>query len=258
VNWLPPYPVPMSAIAPVTTGPAALTWAYWLAAGLTAAGWTLTYLLAIRQAALDGRVGIPAYLIAVDFAWEFTLTFVLQQSPRQRPIDLIWTLCDAVLLYQVFRYGRRDHPGLPARAFRWSVVGVAVWAGLAVLAAANEFHDVDGMYTGMLIQVPLSASFLFLLHRRGSSAGQSMYLAVAKFAGSLAAGATAFLVYPQRHLFLVLVPTYVALDVVYLVRLRRTMRAEGRPAWAWRPVRSGPSAARTPRRAAGSAVSAGS
>lgn len=234
MNWLPPYLFPMSSVPPVSVGPANVGWLFWLVAAPTALGWTLTYLLAIRQAILDGRVGIPAYLVAVDFAWEFTLTFVLQQTPRQRQIDFLWAICDAVLLYQVFRYGRRDYQRMSPRAFRWSVIGVVVWAALAVLAGANEFHDTDGMYTGMIIQVPLSASFLLMLNRRGSSVGQSMYIAVAKFVGSLAAGLTAFLVYPAHHLFLVLVPTYVVIDIVYLLRLRRVMRAEGRPLWAWR------------------------
>ena len=237
MNWLPPYPLPMPSVPPVSVGPADVGWLFWLVAVPTAIGWTLTYLLAIRQAVVDGRVGIPAYLVAVDFAWEFTLTFVLQQTPRQRQIDLVWLICDAVLLYQVFRFGHADHPRLSPRAFRWSVIGVAVWAALAVLAGASEFHDTDGMYTGMIIQVPLSAAFLLMLSRRGSSVGQSMYIAVAKFVGSLAAGLTAFLVYPAHHLFLVLVPTYVALDIAYLVRLRRVMRAEGRPLWAFRAAR---------------------
>jgi hypothetical protein len=234
VDLLPPYPIPMPAVPPVSVGPADVGWLFWLVAGPTALGWTLTYVLAIRQAFVDRRVGIPSHLIAVNFAWEFTLTFVLEQTPMQRQIDLLWLLFDAVLLYQAFRYGRADHPTLSPRVFRWSVIGVAVWAAFAVLAGASEFHDLDGMYTGMIIQVPLSASFLLMLSRRGSSAGQSMYIAIAKFAGSVAAGLTAFLVYPSHHLFWVLVPTYVALDVVYLARLRRVMRAEGRPLWTFR------------------------
>ncbi|MFD9702441.1 hypothetical protein [Lentzea sp. NPDC059081] len=234
MDWLPPYLIPMSWPAPVAAGPAEVGWVYWLVAGPTALGWTLTYLLAIRQAVLDGRVGVPAHLVAVNFAWEFTLTFVLEQVPEQRPVNLLWCLLSGVLLYQAFRFGHADHPRMSPRAFRWSVAGVAVWAALAVLAAANEFHDTNGMYTGMIIQVPLSASFLFLLDRRGSSAGQSMHLAVVKLAGSVAAGLTAFLVYPGRYLFLVLVPTYVVLDIVYAVRLRRVMLAEGRAPWAWR------------------------
>jgi hypothetical protein len=224
----------MSSVPPVSVGPADVGWLFWLVAGPTALGWTLTYLLAIRQAVLDGRVGIPAHLVAVNFAWEFTLTFILEQTPTQRQINFLWLIFNAVLLYQAFRFGRNDYPRMSPRAFRWSMTGVAVWAALAVLAGANEFHDTDGMYTGMIIQVPLSAAFILMLNRRGSSVGQSMYLAVAKFVGSLAAGLTAFLVYPAHYLFLVLVPTFVVLDVVYLVRLRRVMRAEGRPPWAWR------------------------
>ncbi|WP_181468062.1 hypothetical protein [Streptomyces sp. Amel2xB2] len=223
----------MSQTAPVARGaadvPAALFWAL---AGPTGLGWTLTYVLAIRQAVRDGRVGVPAYMIAVNFAWEFSLTFLLEQTPSQRQMNVVWVLFNSVLLYQAFRYGRRDHPGLSPRAFRWSLCGVLVWASVTVTAGANEFHDMDGMYTGMIVQVPLSAAFLLMLRRRGSSAGQSMYIAVAKFTGSVFAGLTAFVVHPSHLLLKVLVATYVVLDVAYMVRLRRTMRAEGRPLWS--------------------------
>lgn len=235
MSWLPPYLLQMSEVAPVTVGQADVPdWLFWSVAGPTAVGWTLTYILAIRQAFRDGRVGIPAYLVAVNFAWEFSLAFLLEQTPTQRQINLFWVVFNVVLLYQAFRYGRRDHTELSPRTFTWILVGVLIWAALIVMAGANEFHDRDGMYTGMIIQVPLSASFLLMLKRRGSSVGQSMYIAVAKFTGSVFAGLTAFIVYPSHLLFLVLVPTYVGLDIAYLVMLRRTMRAEGRSPWAWR------------------------
>jgi hypothetical protein len=233
--WLPPVLIPMSQVAPVTQGPADVPDAlFWALAGPTALGWLLTYVLAIRQALVDRRVGIPAYLVAVNFAWEFSLTFVLEQTPSQRQINFLWVLFNAVLLYQALRYGPRDYPALSARVFRWSFLGVLLWAAVMVVVGANEFHDREGMYTGMIIQVPLSAAFLLMLKRRGSSVGQSMQLAAAKLVGSLFAGLTAFVLYPSHHLLQVLVPTYVVLDIAYVVLLRRTMRLEGRPPWAWR------------------------
>ncbi|MGY1496050.1 transmembrane-type terpene cyclase [Streptomyces sp. QTS52] len=233
--WLPPSLFPMSQVAPVTVGAVDVPDGLFAAvAGPTALGWIVTYVLAIRQGRQDGRVGIPAYLVAVNFAWEFSLTFLLEQTPTQRQINVLWVIFDVVLLYQALRYGPRDHPGLSARIFRWTLAGVLVWASVIVMVGANEFHDRDGMYTGMIIQVPLSASFILLLRRRGSSVGQSMYIAVAKTVGSLFAGLTAFVVYPSHHLLQVLVPTYVALDFAYVVLLHRAMRREGRPPWAFR------------------------
>ncbi|WP_181763782.1 hypothetical protein [Streptomyces albidus (ex Kaewkla and Franco 2022)] len=232
--WLPPYLFPMSQVAPVTDGAADVPdLLFWSLAGPTGLGWTITYVLAIRQALRDGRVGIPAYMVAVNFAWEFSLTFLLEQTPAQRQMNVVWVVFNAGLLYQAFRYGRRDHPSLSPRAFKWSLGGVLVWASLMVMAGANEFHDMDGMYTGMIIQVPLSAAFLLMLKRRGSSVGQSMYIAVAKLVGSVFAGMTAFVVHPSHLLLKALVATYVVLDVAYLALLRRTMRSEGRSPWAW-------------------------
>ncbi|WP_345618388.1 hypothetical protein [Streptomyces ziwulingensis] len=230
----------MSDVPPVTVGAADVPDGLFAAvAGPTAVAWMVTYVLAIRQASRDRRVGIPAYLVAVNIAWEFSLTFLLEQTPTQRQINFLWVVFNVVLLYQAMRYGPRDHPALSAKVFRWSLAGVLVWASVVVMVGANEFHDRDGMYTGMIIQVPLSASFIYLLRRRGSSTGQSMYIAVAKTVGSLFAGLTAFVVYPSHHLLHVLVPTYVALDLAYVVLLHRAMRREGRPPWAFRAPPAG-------------------
>ncbi|AOS64493.1 transmembrane-type terpene cyclase [Actinoalloteichus hymeniacidonis] len=235
LDWLPPPLFPMSEIAPVTVGPADVPdWLFWSVAGPTVLGWLITYLLAIRQTVLDGRVAIPAYLVAINVAWEFSLTFLLEQTSTQRGINLVWLVFNLVLLSLVFRYGRNDYPTLTQKAFAWSLVGVFVWAALLIMAGANEFHDRDGMYIGMILNVPLSAAFIFMLRRRGSSIGQSMYLAVAKLGGSFFAGLTGFILYPSRLLFFVIVPTMVALDILYVVLLHRRMRAEGRSPWAWR------------------------
>lgn len=169
---------------------------FWSVAGPTALGWMATYILAIRVALRDRLTAIPAPMVAVNFAWEFSLTFVLEQTETQRQINFVWFVFNLALLYLAMRYGPRDYPALPARTVRWALAGVLVWAAVLVVVGANELHDRDGMYTGMIIQVPLSASFLLLLKRRGSSAGQSMHIAVVKCAGSLAAGATAVIVYP--------------------------------------------------------------
>ncbi|MFD0800131.1 hypothetical protein ACFQZU_02195 [Streptomonospora algeriensis] len=231
----------MSETAPVTVGPSDVPDAVFLPlAGLTVLGWAMTYVLAIRQAFLDRRVGIPAYMVAVNFAWEFSLTFVLEQTPMQRQMNAVWLVFNAVLLYQALRLGQRDYPRMSPGLFRWTFAGLLLWTSCIVVVGANEFHDRDGMYTGMIIQVPLSAAFILMLNRRGSSAGQSMYIAAAKLVGSVFAGLTAFVLYPSHHLLQVLVPTYVALDTAYAVMLYRTMRGEGRPPWAWRPPAAAP------------------
>ncbi|MFE9289674.1 hypothetical protein ACF1HU_15625 [Streptomyces olivaceus] len=253
--WLPPFLIPMSEVPPVTVGAADVSDLLFAAvAGPTALGWMVTYVLAIRQARRDGRTGIPAYLIAVNIAWEFSLTFLLEQTPTQRQINILWLVFNVFLFAQALRYGPRDYPGLSARTFRWTLAGVLVWASVVVMVGANELHDVDGMYTGMIIQVPLSAAFILMLRRRGSSAGQSMHIAVAKTVGSLFAGLTAVIVYPSHHLLQVLVPTYVVLDVAYVVLLRRTVLREGRPLWAFRHPAAGAGVpAGTPAPAAGRA-----
>ncbi|SFD64289.1 hypothetical protein SAMN04487819_101506 [Actinopolyspora alba] len=239
MSWLPPFLVPMSDVAPVTIEavdiPRRL---FWSVAGPTVVGWLLTYLLSIRQTILDGRIAVPAYMVAVNFSWEFSLGFILEQTPSQRQINTVWAVINVFLFYQAFRYGPRDYPHLSRFTFRALLGGLAVWSSLVVMAGANEFHDCDGMYIGMIINVFLSAAFILMLRRRNSSVGQSLHIAVAKFLGTFSAGLTGFLLYPSRVLFLVLIPTMVVLDIVYIVLLYRRMRLEGRNPWSLRGYRS--------------------
>ncbi|SFT80935.1 hypothetical protein SAMN04487904_1095 [Actinopolyspora lacussalsi subsp. righensis] len=111
-----------------------------------------------------------------------------------------------------WRRGPRDYPHLSRFTSRALLGGLAVWSSLAVMAGANEFHDRDGMYIGMIINVFLSAAFILMLRRRDSSVGQYLHIAVAKFLGTFSAGLTGFLLYPSRVLFLVLIPTMVVLE----------------------------------------------
>lgn len=233
--WLPPYLIPLQKTPPVALQPEhPASWLFWLIMGPAAVGWLGSYALAIHRAHIDKRVGIPAFMVAVDFAWEFSLAFILQQDSQQRHIDLAWVLFDSVVLYQVFKYGRKDYPSLSKRQFNGIIVGILLYCSVLVMVGVNEIHDQNGIYTGSIINIPLSVAFIVMLRRRKSSVGQSMYIALSKAIGTVFAETGALLVYPTHWLLLVLFPTMSAIDIVYIVLLRRTIIAEGQSPWAFR------------------------
>src|SRR5271156_3317602 len=75
--------------------------------------WLVAYILIIRQGFKDRTYGVPMLCIALNFTWEF-----IYAVDFPFPVHLVeilrwaWLLCDVVIVYQLFRYGR-DHQNIP-------------------------------------------------------------------------------------------------------------------------------------------------
>jgi hypothetical protein len=206
--------------------------------------WIFAYAFAIHRARIDKRVGIPCLAVVGNFSWEFVHSTLLQQDPSQRPYDLAWLAVDCVIIVQVFKYGRKDFPGLSERAFRWMLVGALAWSGAFYILITRDIHDTLGLYDSTMLVVFESWCFIYTLRRRKSSAGQSLYVAVFKWWGTFLAGVETLFVYPHRTFLLFMFGTAFVLDVTYTVLLYRRISAEGQSPWALsRPPVTGDTAA---------------
>jgi uncharacterized membrane protein len=207
--------------------------AFWIIVVGLASFWVLAYAFAIQRARVDKRVGIPSLAVAGNFAWELVHSLVIQQQASQRPFNFVWLLVDTIILSQVFRYGNKDFPSLYVRAFRRVILGTLAWAAVFMILMTRELHDVLGLYDGTILVVFVSASFIYTLQKRRSSAGQSMYIATCKWVGTFLAGLNTVFVYPHRWFVLFMFGTAFVLDVTYMVMLHRQIRAEGASPWAF-------------------------
>lgn len=196
--------------------------------------WILAYAFAIYQARIDKRVGIPTLAVVGNFSWELVHSTLLQQQASQRPYDLAWFLVDCVIIVQVFRYGRKDFPGLSERAFRWMIAGALFWTGAFYILITRDIHDILGLYDSTMLVVFESWCFIYTLRKRGSSVGQSMYIAICKWLGTFLAGVETIFVYPHRTFLLFMFGTAFVLDVTYTVLLYRVIRTEGLAPWVIR------------------------
>lgn len=237
--WWPPPIIGLTADAPVTILQADRPfWLFALFMGPCTLFWLFAYFFVIRQASIDKYSGIPVTVVGVNFAWEFSGAFIVQQTPIQRPIDFSWMILDIFILRQALRYGHKDYPSLSLKAFRTMVLCILGWSVILIVASAYEFNDLQGIYTGTALNVFMSLAFILMLRRRDSSVGQSMYIAVCKAIGSFFAGVTVFVMFPDRHLFVVWFVTIWALDAAYIVLLHRKIRAEGASPWTLRRLRA--------------------
>jgi hypothetical protein len=152
--------------------------------------WTVVYVEAIRVGFKDRSYAIPFYALALNFAWELLHTvFGFQADVSvQTIINAVWFAFDVGILYTYFKYGRKYFPhNLPARAFiGWSVLGLVTALGVEY-AFIREFGVAVGAgYSAFLQNLLMSVLFIDMFVRRGSSEGQSLYIAVNKWVGTLA------------------------------------------------------------------------
>ena len=152
--------------------------------------WTVVYLEGIRVGFKDRSYAIPFYALALNFAWELLHTVFGFRAgvSLQTIINAVWLTFDVGILYTYFKYGVRYFPRhLPARWFNaWSMLGLLT-ALCVEYAFIREFGVAVGAgYSAFLQNLLMSVLFIDMLVKRGNSEGQSLYIAVNKWIGTLA------------------------------------------------------------------------
>lgn len=152
--------------------------------------WTVVYVLGIRVGFRDKSYAIPFYALALNFAWEMLHTYfgLKDQVSVQAVINAVWFAFDVGILYTYFKYGRRYFPlTLPANGFIvWSVLGLVTALCLEYVFVREFGVPVGAGYSAFLQNLLMSVLFIDMLVRRGNSQGQSLYIAVSKWIGTLA------------------------------------------------------------------------
>ena len=152
--------------------------------------WTVVYIEGLRVGFRDKSYAIPFYALALNFAWELLHTIFGFRAgvSLQTIINAVWFAFDVGILYTYFKYGRKYFPrNLPARWFNgWSILGLLT-ALCVEYAFIREFGVAVGAgYSAFLQNLLMSVLFIKMLVKRGSSEGQSLYIAINKWIGTLA------------------------------------------------------------------------
>lgn len=207
----------------------------WFAASALSCGlfWLVAYVLIIRRGFIDRTYGMPLIPLCVNFAYEIVFGFVWPDDYPVYVVNIIWAGLDAIMVYQYLRYGRSEWPDhYPQRWFYPTFVAVFAMAVIGIVTLTIDTNDTHGgNITGWGAQLLLSAGSIFMLLRRNSPKGQSMYIGIARMVGTMCL-IYAQEVYERKFLFLHFI--YVAgslLDIAYLILLYRTCKAHGISPW---------------------------
>lgn len=210
-----------------------------LAVGMGVCGllWTVAYLLIIARARRDKVYGMPVVALCANLSWEVINTFSVSPLGFIRPLPCVWMIIDAVIAWQVLKYGPAQFPRLSKR-FCYGSFGLTLLFTFVVSFELGKvftdyYRDHWGLYTAFAATLAMAAVFLTMFYSRASMAGQSVPIAVCMLLGNASAG-IAWLSYPPPE---IIGSTFQAcliggtlilnfLYVVFLVRYSGARRSE--------------------------------
>jgi|SRR5581483_2303151 len=154
--------------------------------------WTLVYLDAIRIGFKDKTYAMPLWALALNISWEGIYAFLAVSDTAglslQGIINVCWFVFDLGLAYTFFRFGRRYWSDvLPSTAFyAWGILAF-VTSFLVQLAFLGEFGASQAArYSAFLQNLLMSILFIGMFYSRKGNEGQSLFIAVSKWIGTLA------------------------------------------------------------------------
>jgi hypothetical protein len=178
---------PLYSVDPTNPAFNPLTWYNLVGAG-GCVFWVLAYLFILKRCFADRTYGLPLVAICLNFGWELLASFVLPNPVALwHAFDRIWLLVDVVLVYQLFRWGRKEQQIAEIARFFPAVVvltfALGLWGQYAFVATYRDRLGLVGAFGVNLIMSVLFVFFYFA--RRESGRGLSRAGAVCKMLGTL-------------------------------------------------------------------------
>ncbi len=188
--------------------------------------WVFTYIIVIRGIKKNDFIDIPLIAVTANFAWEFLWSFVFITDMGSLYMwgYRIWFFLDCFIVFGLFRDGYKQI-GIAALRDKSKLIiafGIACW----VLMLYNYIKNYDfpvshnGVYSGYIINVMMSALYIPMLLRLGDSQQFSKWAGWLKGVGTLLI--TVFCVFKYNDGFLLSMCAVTALlDAVYIYLVMR-------------------------------------
>lgn len=190
-------------------------WAFQIGSGIC---WTIVYLLIIKRGFQDQTYGMPIAALGANIAWEFIFSFVHPHPIPQVYINIIWFLFDVIILYQVFRFGKKSFKDSYPEVYFYPAIILALLIGFGlVFAISAEFDDWHGRYAAFGQNLMMSILFVIMHFRRKDLSGQSVYIALFKMVGTALPSILFFSFVPTSILMNTLYVGILFFDVIYTI-----------------------------------------
>ena len=192
-------------------------WAFQIGSGIC---WTVVYLLIIKHGFQDQTYGMPIAALGANISWEFIFSFIHPHPRPQVYINITWFLFDVIILYQIFRFGKKSINDSYPDVFFYPAIFLAVLIGFGlVFAISFEFDDWHGRYAAFGQNLMMSILFVTMFFKRKDLSGQSIYIALFKMVGTVLPSILFFSFVPDSILMNTLYCGILFFDVLYLILL---------------------------------------
>lgn len=162
---------------------------FWISVFCCFVFWLVAYGLIIRIGFKHKTFCMPVAAMCANLVWEVIFSqFIPEKFLLIVLGNTAWALFDIAIFITIWKYGRDDFEDPFVRKhFRTIVVIGLIVASLVEYPFAVEYNDVKGYYLGWAAALMMSILFIAMLLRRGSTRGQSFYIALAMFLGNISA-----------------------------------------------------------------------
>lgn len=199
---------------------------------LSGIAWTIVYIECIRKGFREKTCCMPLFALGLNIAWEFiyTMGYIAERNfSAQGIINIAWTCFDVVILITCFKFGPEYFPVKEKKSFAFFSILSLVSCFAAQMAFYLQFSRHDAaQYSAFAQNAIMSVLFVFMLLRRGSTKGQSMTIAVAKWIGTLAPTIQRGILRELNIYVLVCGALCFAWDILYIWMLWKKIGLEGR------------------------------
>lgn len=222
---------------------------YRIMAILSGIFWTATYIMIIRRGFKDKSYGMPIAALALNISWECIYSFITPAPAPQRYINIIWFLFDIIIIYQVFKYWKEDYKDIFSEkgfyAFYLLLLATAFFGvlfiqydAITVMKPKPYPLGMGRAYSAFGMNLVMSILFMLFILRRNSLSGQSIYIAIAKWVGTIFADIP-FILYPalpgtpgkNELLFPYFYVAIFIFDVIYIVLVYKKSKEAGINPW---------------------------
>ena len=194
--------------------------------------WSLTYILIIVRGFKDKTFGMPLVALCANISWEFIFSFIYPSPPPQVYINITWFLLDAVIVFQIFYFGKSVFADLlPKGSFIPLFLLSLILSFVLILNISAELDNYHAKYAAFGQNFIMSVLFVFMLLRRNDLKGQSIYIALFKMIGTVLPSILFYTNYPALALLNTLYIAIFIFDALYLVMLYAKHKELGINPW---------------------------
>ncbi|GAA0863611.1 hypothetical protein [Paraclostridium tenue] len=191
--------------------------------------WIMAYIIIIYKSFKDKTCGTPFFALALNLAWEFTFSFIYppENLLMARIMFILWLILDLIILYTFFKYGYKNlkcknlitKKGLyifSILAILFSIIFVILFVNDISILYKNNIIQASG-FIANLQNLIMSILFVDMILNRGNTLGQSIFIALFKWIGTLAIVILKFSnMLPSTNTELFMIMLIQVFDIIYI------------------------------------------